>query len=176
MKSLLLSSFACVLILSMPNAQAAQRIKNCGTAATQEMRQAVSFVRSNISTIMANTTRLTKKEKRKLRKKVRKVNLKCMDHKNVCKNSGNTIGVSRHLFNSAVVICYNKIRDFYGNNAFCALVDTIAHEFAHTAGVYKARGHNNGHNNDRVYRLGDAAESLCADMGYDSRIPRNTND
>lgn len=160
----------------MPNAQAAQRIKNCGTAATQEMRQAVSFVRSNISTIMANTTRLTKKEKRKLRKKVRKVNLKCMDHKNVCKNSGNTIGVSRHLFNSAVVICYNKIRDFYGNNAFCALVDTIAHEFAHTAGVYKARGHNNGHNNDRVYRLGDAAESLCADMGYDSRIPRNTND
>ncbi|MFT6069985.1 MAG: Zn-dependent M32 family carboxypeptidase [Bacteriovoracaceae bacterium] len=176
MKKVVLMSYVCTGLLFAFNANAGQKIKHCGSNAKQEMAQALDFVQDNLETIMGDTSRITSKEKKKLRKKVKNVNLKCMDHKPVCRNHNDRAGVSRHLFNSAVVVCYNRIRDFYGNNAFCALVDTIIHEFGHTAGVYKAKDHNDGPNNDRVYRLGDAAESLCNSRGLDSSIPRNTND
>lgn len=173
MKKVVLLSF---MLMVAFNADAAQKIKNCGSAAKTEMGRALDFVQDNINTIMSDTSHMTSKEKKKLRKKVKKVNLKCMDHKRVCKKDSDRAGVSRHLFNSAVVICYNTIRDFHGTNAFCGLVDTIAHEFAHTAGVHKARNHNDGPNNDRVYRLGDSAESLCHSQGLNRSIARNTND
>lgn len=166
----------CFLLSVTVNANAAQKIKHCGNAATSEVQQALNFVKNNLETIMDDTSGMTSKEKKKLRKKASSVNIKCMDHKAVCKNHSDRGGVSRHIFNSAVVICYNRIRSVMSNNAFCALADTIIHEFGHTAKVDKARNHNDGPNNDKVYRLGDAAEDLCNSMGLDGSIPRNTND
>lgn len=173
MKKVIVMSF---MFLVAFNADAAQKVKNCGSAATTEVNRALDFVQDNIGTIMSNTSNMNSKEKKKLRKKVTKTNLKCMDHKNVCKKDTRRMGVSRHVFNKAVVLCYNSLRDFYGNNSFCALVDTIAHEIAHVANVHKAKDHNDGPNNDRVYRLGDSAESLCNSRGLDRNISRNTND
>lgn len=173
MKKGILLSF---LLLITFNANAAQKVKNCGNSAQSEVIRAMNFVHNNLETIMNDTSGMTSKEKKKLRKKVLNVNVKCMDHKPVCKNHNDRGGVSRHIFKSAVVICYNRIRSFMGNNAFCALADTIIHEFGHTAKVSKASNHNDGPNNDKVYRLGDAAEDLCNSMGLDRRISRNTND
>jgi hypothetical protein len=173
MKKAVLVSF---MLLIAFNAEAAQKIKNCGSAAKSEVSEAIDFIQDNLETIMNNTSGMTSKEKKKLRKKAKNVNVKCMDHKPVCKNHSDRGGVSRHIFKSAVVVCYNRIRSFFGSNAFCGLVDTITHEFGHTAGVKKGSRHNDGPNNDRVYRLGDAAEDLCNTMGLDGSIARNTND
>ncbi|MBK23213.1 MAG: hypothetical protein CME70_04330 [Halobacteriovorax sp.] len=173
MKKAILVGFLLALTF---NVHAKQRIKHCGSSAKSEVREALNFVKNNLETIMSDTSGMTSKEKKKLRKKAKNVNIKCMDHKPVCKNHSDRGGVSRHMFNSAVVICYNRIRSVMGNNAFCALADTIIHEFGHTANVKKARNHNDGPNNDKVYRLGDAAEDLCNSMGLDGSIPRNSND
>lgn len=173
MKKAILVGFLLALTF---NVHAKQRIKHCGSSAKSEVREALNFVKNNLETIMDDTSGMTSKEKKKLRKKAKNVNIKCMDHKPVCKNHSDRGGVSRHMFNSAVVICYNRIRSVMGNNAFCALADTIIHEFGHTAKVKKGRNHNDGPNNDKVYRLGDAAENLCNSMGLDGSIARNSND
>ncbi|TNF28591.1 MAG: hypothetical protein EP319_08720 [Deltaproteobacteria bacterium] len=174
MKKAMLVMFLMMTVFG--NAKAAQKIKHCGSAAENQVEEALTFVQNNLNTIMNNVGDMTTKEKDKLRKKAFNVNIKCMDHKPVCEKHSTRAGVSRHIFNSAVVVCYNRIRSFYGNNAFCALADTIIHEFGHTANVDKDSDHNDGPNNDKVYRLGDAAESLCNSRGLDGPISRNTND
>ena len=153
----------------------AQKIKHCGGKSHGEVKKSLGFLHKKIEKIMNDVPDLTNGEKRRLRRKVKNVNIKCMDHKPVCKNHPDRGGVERHLFNTAVVICYNRIRSEFGNNAYCKLADVILHEIGHSASVDKDRGHNNGPNNDRVYRLGFAAESKCESLGLDRSIKKNTN-
>ncbi len=160
----------CMLSLMLSShVLANNKIKKCGSGES-EVQAALDFIHGNANQILNDTTGVDRKEKDRFKNKMRKVNIKCLDDKPVCHNHSTRGGVSRHLFNSAVVICYNRIKDILGNNSFCGLVDVIAHEFAHTARVDKDRGHNNGPNNDEVYRLGDSAESLCNSRGLDHRI------
>ena len=153
---------------------AAQKVKNCGGQSHGEVKKVLKFLHNNLEGIMNNINDLKPGEKRRLRRKVKNVNIKCMDHRPVCKNHPSRGGVERHLFNSAVVICYNRIRSFFGNNAFCKLTDVVLHEIGHASSVKKDRGHNNGPNNDRVYRLGLAAEDKCDAKGKDRSIKKNT--
>lgn len=162
------------LLFSTGQAFGAQKIKNCGGKSKAEVRKTLKFLHKNIGKIMNNVSGLKDGEKRRLRRKVVNVNIKCMDHKPVCKNHPTRGGVERHLFNSAVVICYNRIRNTFGNNAYCKLADVVLHEIGHSASVHKDRGHNNGPNNDRVYRLGYAAEDRCDQLGLDRSIKKNT--
>lgn len=173
MKTLLLT-FA-ILTLSISSANASRKIKHCGSNAKATIKRALSFLDSNVNTIINRTSHLKKGEKRKLKRKLRNINFKCMDHKRVCKKKATRGGRSRHIFNSAVVICYNNVRKLLEDDAFCTLADVLIHETGHTAGVKKNRGHNNGPNNDRVYRLGFAAKDLCVEQGLDGSIPLNTN-
>ncbi|MFZ9002242.1 MAG: hypothetical protein ACO20H_13125 [Bacteriovoracaceae bacterium] len=166
------------LIFASFSTQAAnvRKIKNCGNAAERTIEQALDFLDNNINTIINRTGDLKKGEKKKLKKKLSKLNYKCMDHKRVCRVKPDRGGKDRHLFNQAVVICYNNIRTILEDDAFCTLADVLIHETGHSAGVKKDSGHNNGPNNDRVYRLGFAAADLCRELGLDRSIPRNTND
>ena len=138
------------------------------------VEDALDFVQTKIESIMNGVSDLTARDKRRLRLKIHTTNLKCMDHKRVCRDS-NRGGIDRHLFNSAVVVCYNNIRDALGGQAFCKLADIVLHEIAHSAGVNKTWGHNNGPNGDRVYRTGESAYSRCVALGQQSSIPFNTN-
>ncbi|MBG07804.1 MAG: hypothetical protein CME68_03540 [Halobacteriovoraceae bacterium] len=173
MKHLYLAT-ALFITLFTTQSFAAQKIKNCGGKSKSEVQKSLNFLHNHIEGIMNNINDLTNGEKRRLRRKVKNVNIKCMDHKPVCKNHSDRGGVERHIFNSAVVICYNRIRNKFGNNAFCKLTDVILHEIGHSASVKKNRGHNNGPNNDRVYRLGLAAEDKCDAKGKDRSIKKNT--
>lgn len=165
-----------VLLSFSVNAFAAQKIKHCGSAAEEEVELSLNFLKDNLNSIMADVGDLTNNEKDKLRRKIDRVDIKCMDHRPVCENHDSRGGVSRHIFESAVVICYNRIRSYGSTQASCLLSDVILHEIAHTADVDHASGHNNGPNNDRVYRTGEAARSRCLELGLASSIPRNTND
>ena len=174
MKAPLYLVTALLLTLFGSQSFAAQKIKHCGGKSKSEVQKALNFLNNNIEGIMRNVNDLKDGEKRRLRRKVKNVNIKCMDHKPVCKNHSDRGGVERHIFNSAVVICYNRIRNTFGSNAFCKLVDVVFHEIGHAASVKKERGHNNGPNNDRVYRLGLAAEDKCDAKGKDRSIKKNT--
>ena len=153
-----------------------RKILHCGNAAERTVEQALNFLDNNINTIINRTGDLKDGEKKRLRNKLEKLNFKCMDHKRVCKVKPDRGGQDRHLFNQAVVICYNNIRTILQDDAFCSLADVLLHEAGHSAGVKKDWGHNNGPNNDRVYRLGFSAADLCRERGLDRSIPRNTND
>lgn len=155
---------------------AGQKVKRCSPAAEQKVQDSIDFLNLRIESIMNRVGDLTDAEKRRLRRKVDSVNVKCMDDRPVCENHDTRGGVSRHLFDSAVVICYNRIRDVGGAQASCLLSEVIFHEFAHTANVDKDSGHNNGPNDDRVYRVGYAAGHECSARGLASSIPANTND
>jgi len=166
------------LILISTAAQGAnvRKVLHCGNNAERTIKEALTFLDNNINTIINRTGDLKKGEKSKLKKKLSKLNYKCMDHKKVCKIKPDRGGKDRHIFNQAVVICYNNIRTILQDDAFCSLADVLLHETGHSAGVKKDWGHNNGPNNDRVYRLGFAAADLCREKGLDKSIPRNTND
>jgi len=170
---LIVASF--VLLAVNTPAFGAQQIKDCGLGATREIEDALGFIHSNLETIMTNVGDLTNNEKDRLRRKIDRVNIKCKDHRRVCRNATRG-GISRHLFDAAVVVCYNNVRDIMGGQAFCSLADVIVHEIAHTANVSKDHGHNDGPNGDRVYRTGNAARLLCRVQGLDGTIVRNTND
>lgn len=163
-----------VLAYATVTADAAGKIKQCGSSARQTIQEARDFVENNINTIISNVGDLKNGEKRKLRRKIGKINIKCGDHKRVC-NRPDLLGIERHVFGKAFVMCYNNIRDLYNGMAFCKIAGNIVHEAAHSAGVKKDRGHNNGPNNDRVYRLGNAAQTLCRQNGLDGTVPLNTN-
>ena len=166
------------LILISTAAQGAnvRKVLHCGNNAERTIKEALTFLDNNINKIINRTGDLKKGEKSKLKKKLSKLNYKCMDHKKVCKIKPDRGGKDRHIFNQAVVICYNNIRTILQDDAFCSLADVLLHETGHSAGVKKDWGHNNGPNNDRVYRLGFAAADLCREKGLDKSIPRNTND
>lgn len=168
--------FTFVSFFLSSQAFAAQKVKNCSSSAESEVESTLRFLQNNLGTIMRDVGDLTDREKEKLRDKIDRVDIKCMDHKPVCQNHDERGGISRHIFQAAVVICYNRIRDVGGASASCLLADTVFHEIAHTANVDHERGHNDGPNNDKVYRTGRAASNLCFEMGRDDSIPRNTND
>jgi len=163
------------LTLTIASAHADRKIKNCGSDAKKTMKKALSFLDNNVNTIINRTGDLKSGEKKKLKRKLKNINFKCMDHKQVCKKKADRGGKSRHIFRSAVVICYNNVRKLLQDDAFCTLADVLIHETGHAAGVKKDNGHNNGPNNDRVYRLGYAASDLCVEKGLDGSIPLNTN-
>lgn len=173
--ALLAASLYAAASAPAPAVQAAQKIKHCGPAARAQMQSVLSFLQSNIETIMGDVNDLKTGEKRKLRRKVRNVNIKCMDHRRVCRRKASRGGIDRHLFNRAVVICYNNISTVAQSTAYCKLADVVLHEIAHSAGVKKQWGHNGGPNGDRVYRTGYAAEDLCIQQGLNGSIPLNTN-
>ena len=144
-------------------------IKKCTANETSEISSARNFLRSNLDTILGNVSGLTGQDKRKIKRKVKNINIKCLDHRRVCKKRDNVVGVERNIFKTSIVLCYERIRNM-GNSAFCGLADTILHEIGHSAGVSKASNHNDGPNGDRVYRLGDAAENLCNTNGLNRAI------
>ena len=56
---------------------------------------------------------------------------------------------------------------------FCGLVNTVAHELAHTAGVNQDSDHNNedgGGRDDRVYKVGQKFGSACVAQGRNSNL------
>ncbi|TDJ06433.1 MAG: hypothetical protein E2O68_05010 [Deltaproteobacteria bacterium] len=162
-------------LLFSTSAFSARNIKHCGSNAESTMKDALRFLDNNINTIINNTGDLKNGEKKRLKNKLANINFKCMDHKQVCKKKATRGGKSRHLFNAAVVICYNNIRTLLQDDAFCTLADVLIHEAGHAAGVKKDWGHNNGPNNDKVYRLGYAAADLCRTKSLDRAIRLNTN-
>lgn len=173
------SQFALSVVFSLivsTNAFAGQKVKHCSPSSKAEVEDSLDFLKNNLNTIMVDVGDLTQNEKDKLRRKIDSVDIKCMDHKPVCQNHEDRGGVSRHIFESAVVICYNRIRDVGGSAASCTLADVLLHEIAHTADVHHANNHNDGPNSDRVYRTGLAASDRCFELGRASSIPRNTND
>lgn len=165
----------CTLGLIANPAFSSQKIKKCGPNAESTIESAVDFLQNDVENIMNAVGDLTSKEKKKLRRKLEGVNIKCGDSMKVC-DRADLVGVRRHLLNKSVVLCYNNIRSLDGSQAFCELSGTLLHEVAHAADVQKASNHNDGPNNDRVYRTGNAATQRCVAAGLDGSIPRNTND
>lgn len=166
-----LMMIVCANLFLTLSVMAENKIKHCGNGAT-EVQNAINFIQANANTILNNTSGVDSKEKKRFKKKMESVNVKCLDDKPACRNHPSRGGVSRHLFNSAVVVCYERIKDFFDSSSYCKLVEVIAHEFAHTARVDKDRGHNDGPNNDEVYRLGYETQALCQSRGLDHEIRR----
>ena len=68
MKKAVLVSFLLVIAF---NANAAQKIKHCGSNGKSEVREALNFVKNNLETIMDDTSGMTSKEKRNFERKRR---------------------------------------------------------------------------------------------------------
>ena len=152
------------MAFTMP-ALAKPKIKQCSNRQTRELKSIRSFLNKNIGPIMKSVKDLTKKEKERLKKKIANVNFKCLDDKKVCTDH-KRYGMSRHLFKSAIVICYDFHRH-KKDKAYCELTDTVLHEAAHAARVKKGDPHKRG---DRVYRVGNAAKKLCKKKGLNRQI------
>lgn len=161
--SLLLFTFT---LSSSPSlALAKPKIKQCSNRQTSELKSIRSYLKSNLKKIMRSVSDLTDKEKKRLEKKIKNVNFKCLDDKKVCKDH-KLYGKSRHLFKSAIVICYDFHRK-HKDEAYCELMDTVLHETAHASRVKAGKPHASG---DRVWRVGRAARKLCNQDGLNREI------
>jgi hypothetical protein len=154
----------CTLLFSS-TVLAKPKIKQCSTRQTSELKKIRSYLKDNLKTIMKSVSDLTDKEKKRLRKKIKNINFKCLDDKKVCKDHGR-YGVSRNLFKTAIVICYDYHRK-HKDEAYCELTDTVLHETAHASRVEKSDPHKPG---DRVWRVGRAARKLCREDNLDRAL------
>ena len=161
--SILFLIFSTLLFSSTVSAK--PKIKQCSNRQASELKDIRSYLKKNLKTIMKSVSDLTDKEKKRLKKKVKNINFKCLDDKKVCKDH-NRYGMSRHLFKTAIVICYDYHRR-HGDEAYCELTDTVLHEIAHASRVEKSDPHKAG---DRVWRVGRAARKLCRKNNLDRAL------
>lgn len=135
-------------------------IIRCNDKEAQVMHTVQSFIRENIDKIVSHESvreQITDKEIKRLKRKVMRVDIRCNKGGLSYCELNHVLGVSKNIFQKVVNICFDMHSDY------CGLVDTVLHEMAHTASVRIEENHNDGPNNDLVYKLGHAAKDVCED-------------
>lgn len=166
-----LHAFFMVLFLRFcTQASGKVRIKsNCGEDGRRDIRQALDFLISVKQKLKRppfklHARRLKRRRiRRNINRKLRKGRIGCHQGVLCRKNQDNRIGM--HPFGSwgrKTRICYHKMQ--HDNYTFCDLVNTIAHELGHAAGISWLHV---GRRGRRVYKFGDYAKELCENAGLD---------
>lgn len=165
--------FASLFIASTASHAASTR--NCDNGAASELLNAASFISQEASRDVMRGQDLHRRRgaERRIKRRISRGSMKNMLY--VCDSAlqnfrcGQGYNAFTHAFNTKnVYVCVDKMKE--RNFSFCDLVGTAAHEYGHIVGVKKAGDHNDGPNNDRVYKFGYAVRDLCYAQGRDRTL------
>lgn len=140
--------------------------KNCSAAAQLALNDAFAFIRNHENELMndfdiADRRATERRIKRRFSRKINRTRVGCGTGVLCRTNQDNRFAL--HAFGIAgnkIRVCYEKMLN--SGYRFCNLVNTVAHEFAHSIGIKKDRAGGHSRNqDDRVYQFGDFAGNLC---------------
>lgn len=144
------------------------RFEQCSTKLQEVITQAHEEVSMFFDKILAPQTRLTPKEAHDISFCFAKANESCVTYvcnPDKCDESSSTLGfITQDTFiDSKVFFCMNTLENltYSETDLQCLTQSVVLHETAHYVNIEMEPDHNNGPNNDKVYQLGDTAESQC---------------
>ena len=148
---------------------------NCGDNGKKDLRDAFDFLLSvedqlKYPPFKLSSRRLKRKRiRRNIGRKLRNGRISCRVGVICNKHQDKRIGI--HPWGSwgrRTRICLAKMRE--EGYSFCDLVNTVAHELGHAAGIAWLHV---GKRGERVYKFGNFAETLCRDAKMDRPLTRS---
>lgn len=148
--------------------------RRCSREARRDIDEALGFLSRNASALRKSMR--FHRRRGPNRRISRRVARKCQSAIVVCSRSGSPLcrraaGRGVPWIGRRVKVCYEKLRDRRRRNKLSDLVELIAHEIGHKAGIpFRPRNHERSNSGDKVYAFGRKAKDLFLEKERDRKL------